>query len=184
MLDLEQLETDGQIVFVPLGGSNLGLWTSRLEGLRRPEFYLFDRDNEPPRPAKYQKEADEFNSRKGCKAVITEKGEMENYLHPDAIRAAAFSTGRGEVCLTFGDFDDVPELVARYIHEHNDTAKAWLDVDSDTRSENKVSKAKKWLNADAASLMTPELLSAIDPAGEVRGWLAEIKALFESEPVM
>ena len=183
VLDLEQLETEGQIMFIPLGGSTLEQWISRLEGLRRPEFYIFDRDNEPSRPAKYQNAADKFNSRKGCKAVITKKGEMENYLHPDAIRAAAFSTGRGEVCLTFGDFDDVPELVAQYIHEHNDTAKAWSEIKPEDRKK-KGSSHKSWLNTDAASLMTPELLSAIDPADEVRGWLADIKAIFESGSVM
>ena len=42
-LDLPQLEKDGVLVFVPLGGSNLSLWVSRLAGLARPEYYIFDR---------------------------------------------------------------------------------------------------------------------------------------------
>ena len=34
--DLEQLELDGRIIFFPLGGSTLALWTCRLEKLSRP----------------------------------------------------------------------------------------------------------------------------------------------------
>ena len=42
--DLGEAEDSGRLFFVPMGGSNLGLWVSRLEGLRRPEFYLVDSD--------------------------------------------------------------------------------------------------------------------------------------------
>jgi predicted ATP-dependent endonuclease of OLD family len=52
--DLEKLEIEGKILFFPLGGSNLALWTSRLEVLNRPEFHLYDRGNPPPTPAAYQ----------------------------------------------------------------------------------------------------------------------------------
>jgi len=46
--DLGEAEDAGHLVFVPLGGSSLDLWVSRLRGLNRPEYYLMDRDNPPP----------------------------------------------------------------------------------------------------------------------------------------
>ena len=39
MPDLQELEDNGSIIFIPLGGSNLIHWTSRLKGLNRPEFH-------------------------------------------------------------------------------------------------------------------------------------------------
>ena len=48
--DLSAMEQVGKLVFVPLGGSNLDLWITTLEGLQRPEFYLTDRDLSPPAP--------------------------------------------------------------------------------------------------------------------------------------
>ena len=43
--DLDQLELNGELIFVPLGGSNLALWASRLTPLNRPEFHICDRDS-------------------------------------------------------------------------------------------------------------------------------------------
>ena len=70
ILDLEKMELDGELIFFPLGGSTLALWTSRLENLNRPEFHLFDRDTAPPDPPKSQIYAKEINKKDGCKAVI------------------------------------------------------------------------------------------------------------------
>ena len=50
----------------------------------------------------------------------------------------------------------------------------------DEEKKKKVSRAKVWLNAAAAAKMTPQLLTFIDPAGNVRGWLAEIGSLLEA----
>src|SRR5437870_2194709 len=78
VFDLEKMELDAELIFFPLGGSSLALWTSRLAPLSRPEFHLFDRDEPPPAAARYQAEADAINARARCKAVITGKKEMEN----------------------------------------------------------------------------------------------------------
>lgn len=85
VLDLEKMELDGDLIFSPLGGSNLALWASRLEILNRPEFHIYDRDNGPPDPPKYQDQVDSLNERINCIAVSTSKKEMENYLHKNAI---------------------------------------------------------------------------------------------------
>lgn len=169
-LDLSQLEKDGVLVFVPLGGSNLGLWVSRLAGLARPEYYIFDRDTQPPEPPKYQDQIDAFNARADCNAQATSKREMENYIHPNAIKAAL------DVDVSFGDFDDVPDLVARKIHEKSESTTPWANVDDATK-EKKRSRVKKRLNMECPVVMTPQMLDVIDPSGDVRSWLSDIATL-------
>jgi len=166
--DLEILENAGRLIFIPCGGSNLALWASRLAGLNRPEFHLFDRDAEPPAVSKYQGVVDAVNGRDGCMGLLTGKKEMENYLHPNAI-ASIYP----EVQITYGDFDDVPMIVARAIHDASVAEKSWDEVTEKKKSE-KSRKAKIWLNQQAVLAMTPELLNQADPNGDVVGWLNEI----------
>jgi hypothetical protein len=178
VLDLERMELDGELIFFPLGGSSLALWTSRLEPLSRPEFHLFDRDNSPPAVAKYQAEADTINLRARCKAVITGKKEMENYLHLDAINEAY-----ARVCgiplglsANFAEFDDVPLKIAEMVHAASGGPTVWTALDEKTQ-EKKVSRAKRNLNEHAASLMTKARLDQVDPDGDVLSWFTEMKAL-------
>jgi len=150
--NLLEMEQDGEVIFFPLGGSNLALWRTRLEGLDRPEFYLFDRENEPPVESPHEATVNEFNQRVGCFAVLTEKREAECYLHPQAIKAV-----RPEIDIKFGDFDDVPMLVARAVHEASDPERAWDEL-SDKRKAEKIRRAKHWLNDEAAGAMTKGML--------------------------
>ena len=105
-------------------------------------------------------------------ATLTAKSEIENYLHPDAIR--------GALCVTvnFGDNDDVPMIVARAIHEASESPRQWDDIDDDNRAR-KASKAKRRLCAEAAAHMTSDQLGERDPCGEISGWLARIGAALE-----
>lgn len=178
VLDLEKMELDGELIFFPLGGSSLALWTSRLEPLSRPEFHLFDRDNKPPAVAKYQAEADTINQRDGCKAVITGKMEMENYLHFEAINEAYAQQSNIALGLTtnFGDFDDVPAKIAEIVHGLSGSQKVWGDLEKDDR-DRKVSCAKRRLNHAAVMLMTIKRLEEIDSEGHVLGWFQEMKKL-------
>ena len=171
--DLHALEDAGKLIFIPLGGSTLVHWKSRLENLNVPEFYLLDRDAEPPAESPHQSDVDDLNVRDACTARLTNKSEMENYLHPDAIKAA-----RPAVEISFGDFDDVPALAAKAVHDASGTAAAWDDLD-EKKQKQKMSQAKKWLNKEASASMTPELLTASDPHGDIRGWLNEIMQLVQ-----
>ena len=155
--DLDELHDANNIIFLILGGSNLIHWVStNIYSLNIPEFYIFDRDNQPPAKSKYQDQADEINNRDGnCEAVITGHRALENYLHPQAIKAA-----KPDVNITFSDFDDVPELAGQALGQNAKTA-------------------KKWLNLDAVSHMTPELLNQRDPSGDIRSWLTQIQILME-----
>jgi putative ATP-dependent endonuclease of OLD family len=148
--DLIEAEKSGALVFVPLGGSNLDLWRNRLVNLNRPEFYLTDRDNTPPNSARYQKQVTDWNARHNCKAWVTSKRELENYLHLSLLQNS-FPTYAGQGF----DFDDVPALVANA-----------------SQFNSKI--AKKILNNQIVSQMTPNLLSEVDTSDEVRSWLREI----------
>lgn len=168
--DLGEAEDSGHLVFVPLGGSSLDLWVSRLEGFNRPEFYVFDRDTVPPADPHYKAQADEINERDGCAAWHTGTRELENYIHRDLIVAEYPNyAGAGT------DFEDVPALFAQVVHEASDSDCTWADVLANPEKlKKKVSAAKKRLSTEFVSKMTPELLTSVDTNNDVCGWLRAI----------
>lgn len=175
VIDIDKLELDGEIIFVPLGGSNLALWASRLAPLGRPELHFCDRDNAPPAEPKYAQHMRAVNERENCRAIATEKREMENYLHPEAVLAAYLENGV-EINLPneFEDFDDVPEIVAKALYLSTaEEGAVWDDLDESNRKR-KIRRAKSSLNSLATQKMTAELLTAVDPDGDVRGWFEAI----------
>ncbi|MBI3849979.1 MAG: ATP-binding protein [Verrucomicrobia bacterium] len=180
VFDLEKMELDSELIFFPLGGSSLALWTSRLEPLSRPEFHLFDRDEPPPTAAKYQAEADAINARARCKAVITGKKEMENYLHFEAINEAYASVCNIALGLVanFAEFDDVPAKIAEMVHAATGSPTAWAALAEDVK-EKKISNVKRNLNEHAAVLMTKGRLDQVDPDGHVLSWFTDMKTLAE-----
>lgn len=167
---------DNRVALVPLGGGSLKHWVAKhyLSKLGIPEVHLYDRDDEVP--PKYQPECDAVNARSdGSWAEITKKRELENYLHADAI-----AEGMEGIIVTFTDNCDVPLKVAEAVHIKSGSPKSWADVLADkTTLDKKISSAKKRLNRDAASKMTPERLAHIDTAGEVSGWLRRIHYMLE-----
>lgn len=171
---LEELELSGQIIFVPLGGANMAIWSSRLKALNRPELHICDRDNLPPAAAKYQEFMDKINARANCEAVATAKRELENYLHPHAIIEAYQANGIN-IALpdAFADFDDVPLLVAQALHAANGQG-AWGDLKEGKQKE-KMRAVKSTLNNHAVQRMTVDRLAVTDPHGEIRGWLTAIQ---------
>lgn len=179
VLDLGEAEDAGHLMFVPLGGSSLDLWVSRLKGFDRPEFYLFDRDTTPPQEPHYKAQADEISQRPKCKAWHTQKRELENYIQKDLI-ATAYPNYTG----TGVDFEDVPMLFAQAVHEASASELAWADVLKDADKLNKkVSNAKKRLCSEFAAKMNPEFLAAIDPQSEVCSWLREIGAALNTKGI-
>lgn len=165
--DLVAAEQQGRLVFVPLGGSSLDLWVTRLQGFNRPEFYLTDRDCPPPQQPKYHQYVAEWRGR-GCTAWVTTPKELENYLHVSVLAAQAPGyAGTG------ADFDDVPSLFAEAVHSANPNANAWGTVSNEDKKK-KESAAKKKLNNDCVMQMTPQLLTQADRMNDVRSWLREI----------
>ncbi|MFO7906193.1 MAG: ATP-binding protein [Pirellulaceae bacterium] len=175
--DLPKMELDGELVFFPLGGSTLLMWTSRLKNLHRPEFHLFDRDVALPNPPKYQDAVDEINARENCKARSTLKREMENYLHKDAIIAAYAARGTAiAIPKNFGPFDDVPVGVANIVHTASESLTPWNELAEDKQGQ-KESRAKRVLNGPAVKHMTKTMRDEMDPHGEVLAWFDDMKAL-------
>ena len=74
------------------------------------------------------------------------------------------------------DYDDVPALVAKAIHDGSGSGTEWENLSQDKRRK-KASDAKKWLNTDAVGNMTRELLLERDPDNELTGYLREIGEL-------
>lgn len=174
--DLEKLELDGKLVFIPLGGSNLTLWASRLSPFNRPEFHICDRDNEPPADPKYQAHINAIKVRDGCDAIATNKRELENYIHHKAIvEAYAEQNIEIELAGPFDPFDDVPTLTAQAVHAVNG-GKPWAELKAEQQRK-KESGAKRQINNAAVSRMTVARLAETDPDDEIRGWLTSISEM-------
>ncbi|NLK13749.1 MAG: ATP-binding protein [Spirochaetales bacterium] len=173
--DLVKCEDEGSVVFFPMGGNNLERWVSKMKGLNKPEFYLLDSDlKKPGVKSEHKKQVDRFADQPGCTALLTKKREMENYLHPQAIKSVWAECSN----ITFNDYDDVPLLVAQTIHEASESGKPWKDLDEKS-VDKKTSSSKKRLNADAAKFMTLDLLNEKDSEGEVISWLRKIGELMD-----
>ncbi|MCE9552387.1 MAG: ATP-dependent endonuclease [Planctomycetes bacterium] len=169
--DLEELETQGELVFLPVGGSELEKWIHRLGPLKIPEFHLYDRDTSPL-TEEHQGAVDAINRRPGCIAALTGQRHLENYIHPEALRRV-----RG-LHVSYGPEDDVAELVARRTYDLLGGTHPWQTIPSRKRRQMK-HRAKRWLNTEVVDAITPALLAEQDPAGDVRSWLEAIQWLID-----
>jgi energy-coupling factor transporter ATP-binding protein EcfA2 len=148
--NIPDMMNDPRIVFIPMGGHTLKDWVNNnyLRTLKKPEVHIYDRDITTP--PQYEAEFTAVNSRAdGSIAFMTSKREMENYLHPDAIRAVF------NIDIAIEDTTDVS-----------------TEVSALTRFNE--SKAKKKINKIATAKMTYEMLNARDPDGEVITWFNAI----------
>jgi hypothetical protein len=161
--DLNQLEVDGRLTFMTASAFPVSI-----PALLGKQFHLYDREV-PPISDERHRLAEALNRQPSCKAVLTSKRAMENYLHYEAIREAS------GLRVSFGDLDDVAELAARASLEPGDS-RCWESLSKRSRRRLR-DKAKKWLNREAADCMTPERLSERDPDDEVIGWLRTIAEL-------
>lgn len=172
--DVVDFTSDNRVALVPLGGGSLKQWVAKhyLKNLDLPEVHIYDRDDDTP--PKYQPECDAVNARGDRSwAVITGKRELENYLHVEAI-----SEGMNGIAITFTDTCDVPLIVAKAVHQSSGSPKPWEDVLADPKElSDKISRAKKRLNRDAAAKMSSLRLAQSDPQGDVSAWLRAIHAM-------
>ena len=107
------------------------------------------------------------NQRTNCRAFVTSKRALENYLHPRCL----FDV-RG-IDVEFGDDDDVPELAARQCYTQGAGQPAWEQLSGRARKRLR-ERAKRWLNTQAADRMTAQRIDQCDLAGEIRDWLRSI----------
>jgi len=170
--DLWGLERHGEVLFVPFGGGHVRTWSHRLAALGRPEFHLYDHEM-PPETEYRHAAAEAVNQRDRCRAVVTRKRSLENYLHPEAISAS------GNIQVTFDDFDPVAAMVAKQFYRRRRKDPPWELRPRRTRNR-MTNHAKRWLNTKVADRMTAEHLEDRDPDGEIRSWLETIARLAES----
>jgi hypothetical protein len=167
--DLGSLEEAGELVFLPFGGGDVLAWADRLAAIGLSELHIYDREKSPETELR-QQAADVVNQRQHCRAFVTQKRSLENYIHPNCIREIS------GLALAYGDDDDVAELVARGCYERLGKAPKWDSLPGRARKRFR-ERAKKWLNRLAVELMTPELLAEQDSRGEIRSWLATVVEL-------
>lgn len=164
--DLEELERNEQVIFLPFGGGNVAAWATRLQPLRCCELHLYDR--EAGAETQYRvATAKRVNARPNCRAFVMIKRSLENYIHSEAIKNA---TG---IDVQFGDDDSVAELVAKKRFTGDDPLVEW---DSLSRRARKrfPNQTKRWLNTRVVEAMTPELLRDRDTHGEVITWMQAV----------
>lgn len=164
---LDRLEADGRLTFLTTRSNGLGS-VSTVGSLTCGEFHLYDREM-PPVTDERLRLVGLLKQRSHCRAVLTTKRAIENYLHSDAVCEA------GRVEVSFGDFDDVAEIVAHAEFQVNQN-RSWEALSRRGRRRLR-DKAKRWLNREAVDRMTPDRLAERDPDGEVIGWLQTIAEL-------
>ena len=166
--DLCRLEASGEILFLPFGGGDLKLWTTRLAPLNMPELHLYDGESDSESSLRQVVQA-AVNRRSRCRAFVTRKRSLENYLHPGAVYSAS------GLNVTFGDHDSVAEIVAQGLHKRHH-AGDWKDLPYRLQKRRR-DRAKRWLNTKAVDCMTVELLAKQDPDGEIAMWLNAVSQL-------
>jgi len=150
------------------GGGDLAAWTDRLRPWAAPNFTCMT-GNRHRKPPCGKEVVEQINRRPGCRAVLTRKRSLENYLHPAAI-AATFG-------ITVLIEDDTP-VAERVAQSRPDWQAVWPMLSPRARRR-LITRTKRRLNTEAVQHMTPALLATRDPAGEVCGWFRAIGALLD-----
>lgn len=161
--DLMAYERCGELLFLPAGGGDFRPWLTRLSGLGRAEFHLYDREV-PPVSQQREQWATLANMRPNCRAFVTRYRSLENYLHPDAIREV-----RG-LLVKFSATDDVAALVAQKSFIPSSECPAWNHLSRRAKRRQR-DRVKSWLNTETVERMTFDRLAESDPDGDVIGWL-------------
>lgn len=169
------------------GGSTLKDWVERryLDSLGIPQVYIFDSDRTsaalPPSSDKLDRVA-EINGRARCRAFLSQKRTIENYMHPDALHRLS----GGKIVITHGidhDHGDIAAAfgaaltLARSAHGNN------LSFVPNDHRGNKLgvgtgeSKCKKVITSYVMRHMTPEEVKArgayVDATGQDRNEILE-----------
>ena len=166
-IDLSEAKNKGELIFIPMGGSNLQFWVSKLENLNKMEIYIYDRDD-----ANRNRDEEERNK----KIFQTSKREMENYIHPKAI-VEAYEDENIEITVNLEevrDESDIPVLIAEKVHNATSDHENW-DKLKEKKKKKKESQAKKMLNTSAVEKMTENQLQEIGGWDEIEKWMSAIR---------
>lgn len=154
--DIIDIENDSRVVVFPLGGSTLKDWVEGryLRNVGCPEVHIYDSDVKD-----YQESIDKVNARgDGSWGTLTKKYEIENYLHPEAIKE------------TYDvDVDTTQKGVPALFGAAYAAKKGWSKL-NDKNSKSKLSLVFE-------QKMNISRLEEIDPDGEVKGWFDRIMTM-------
>ena len=142
MPNLADMEADGRLVFVPFGGGDVRSWAFRLAGTGAAEFHLYDREMSPETEVRLQV-ARVVNQRPGCRAYVTTKRALENYVETEAIF---------DVCgvrIEYADQEDIAEKIARSLYAIHHPQDVWDQLPARTRKRRR-DQVKRLLNTRAA----------------------------------
>ncbi len=165
--DLARLRQSGELAILPRCGGDLLAWADRLAPLGANQFHLSDREVEPECHLR-RRAAQIIDCRDGCRAIISRKRALENYLHPAAIYEA-----RG-VDVEIGDEVDVADVVASRLFTEKMPTCSWEELPLRARKRFR-NRVKKWLNTDAVDRMTYARLRERGGAEEIASWLSTIR---------
>ena len=148
------------ISIIPMFGSNLQNWVNRnyLQGTNVKEFHLYDRDKNE----QYKEAIEKVNAREdGAKGLLTEKREMENYIHYDLI----------------GEYFNIDCLGIKEKWDEEDIATFIIQK---TRNEYNEKAVKKILSSNLSRQITKRHLEELDAYEEVKSWYEDIRDLWAS----
>jgi predicted ATP-dependent endonuclease of OLD family len=149
-----------QISIIPMNGSNLKNWINRnyLENSNVVEFHIYDKDSDD----KYRESIKKVNSRigKSC-GVLTDKKEIENYVHEDLLSAYEKFQDINFTKITNWDEENIVDFILEKV---DITEKA----------------IKSIICGHIAKNMTKLLFEDLGAWEEVEGWFKKIKELFNS----
>ena len=158
------LGDDDRIAFVALGGGTLKQWVNEhyLRALNKPEFHIYDAD-----VPDYAEAVETVNARgDGSWAALTQKHEMESYLHSDAIQDA------------FGIYVEVTDQPVDGKATPARFSEAYFAA-GHVAAPMKDRKAKQKLSEHAFPRMTAARIHERDPDGEIVGWMRRIAAMVD-----
>ena len=147
------------IKVIPMGGSVLKNWVDRnyLEGSNVIEFHLYDRDTNK----QYLSSVEKVNNRSdSSKGVLTQKREMENYIHP-SLYEEEFDVN----CSDINDWDNAD--VARIVSDR-------------TRKFDNEKAVKMITNGRLTKRITKQHLKEMNSYEEIKAWFVELKSMFEN----
>lgn len=156
IIDLEK----EKISLIPLQGGNLKNWVNRnyLKDSNIIEVHIYDRDsNSGKNTEQYKKQCDEINDRDDkSHAFMTEKRELENYIHKSIIQ--------NEFNITLDDIEnydieDIPTFIKNK---------------ATNKDENAI---KGILNGKLSKQITKEHLEELQAFDEIKNWFEKIKEL-------
>lgn len=164
--DLNSLEAEGRVAVVALGGGGCFSWSHRFAGLNLREFHLYDREVDPETDNRLAA-AIATNCRPDCRALLTNRRGMENYLD---VHLVGETLG---VDVEFGAEDDVSAVIARRIFESGHPTMSWNCLLPGAKKRLR-ERAKRLLNTRVIARMSVEHLERCGGAKDFRCWLQAI----------